>query len=128
MANKRKPLKDEKSSPEGNFVLDPPSRLRQRGMSIIAVRTLREFWERHADAEQPLKAWYHEAQTSNWSTPAEIKQLYPRADILPGNRIVFDIKGNTYRLVVKFHYDRGIGYIRFVGTHTEYDKIDATTI
>lgn len=97
-------------------------------MRIIAVRTLRQFWERHADAEQPLKAWYHEAQKSNWSSPAAIKQFYPRADILPGNRVVFDIKGNTYRLIVKFHYDRGIGYIRFVGTHAEYDKIDATLI
>ncbi len=128
MANKEKLAKDEKSSRKGNYPLDPATEIHHRGMRIIAVRTLREFWERHADAEQPLKAWYHEARKGTWSTPAEIKRLYPRADILPGNRVVFDIKGNTYRLIVKFHYDRGIGYIRFVGTHAEYDKIDAATV
>lgn len=115
-------------SHKGNLVLDSGAKARQSGMRIIAVRTLREFWEQHADAEQALKAWYHEARKSNWSQPADIKQYYPAADILPGNRIVFNIKGNTYRLVVKFHYGRGIGYIRFVGTHAEYDKVDATTI
>ena len=116
------------SSQNGNFLLASNTNEIQSGMRIIAVRTLREFWERHADAEQGLKAWYHEAKKSNWSQPTDIKKRYPAADILPGNRIVFDIKGNTYRLVVKFHYDSGIGYIRFVGTHAEYDKIDATTI
>lgn len=127
MAPKKK-NKKEQSSQKGNFALASDASAVQSGMRIIAVRTLRDFWERHADAEQALKAWYHEARKSNWSQPADIKQHYPAADILPGNRIVFDIKGNTYRLVVKFHYDSGIGYIRFVGTHAEYDKIDATTI
>ena len=127
MAPDKKP-KPEQSSQKGNFSLDPGSIHPQSGMRIIAVRTLREFWERHADAEQALKAWYHEARKSNWNQPADIKKDYPAADILPGNRIVFNIKGNSYRLVLKFHYDRGIGYIRFVGTHAEYDKRDATTI
>jgi mRNA interferase HigB len=102
--------------------------LNELSMRIIAIRTLREFWTGHADAEQPLKAWYKEAEESDWSEPADIKGRYPSADILSGNRVVFNIKGNTYRLIVKIHYNRKITYIRFVGTHAEYDKVDATTI
>jgi mRNA interferase HigB len=124
----RKKHKTEQGSQKGNFALATGTSVGHSGMRIIAVRTLRSFWERHADAEQALKAWYHEARKSNWTQPADIKHHYPAADILPGNRIVFDLKGNSYRLVVKFHYDSGIGYIRFVGTHAEYDKIDANTI
>ena len=97
-------------------------------MRIIAVQTLREFWERHADAEQPLKAWYKEATETLWREPNDVKKRYPSADILPGNRVIFNIKGNTCRLIVKIHYNTSIVFIRFVGTHTEYDKIDAETI
>ncbi|MCB1065983.1 MAG: type II toxin-antitoxin system HigB family toxin [Verrucomicrobiae bacterium] len=97
-------------------------------MRIIALKTLREFWESHKDAEQPLKAWHQEALTARWTEPNDIKQRYPSADIIPGNRIVFNIKGNTYRLIVKIHYNTGIVFIRFVGTHAEYDKVDAETI
>lgn len=78
--------------------------------------------------EDALKAWYYEARYAAWKTPDDIKQRYGSADILPDNRVVFNIKGNNYRLVVKIHYNMGIVYIRFVGTHTEYDKIDAETI
>ena len=97
-------------------------------MRVIAVKTLRNFWERHSDAEQPLKSWHKEAITSTWSTPQDIKATFPSADILPDNRVVFNIKGNAYRLIVQIHYNRGIIYIRFVGTHSEYDKVDATTV
>ena len=97
-------------------------------MRIISRGTLRDFWQIHADAEQALRAWFHEASEAKWSTPKAIKQAYPSADILPGNRIVFNIKGNHYRLIVKIHYNTGILFIRFVGTHAEYDKIDATII
>ena len=97
-------------------------------MRIISVKRLREFWEAHADAEQPLKAWYKEACESDWRTPNDIKERYPSADPIPGNRVVFNIKGNTYRLVVEIHYKSGIIFIRFVGTHPEYDKIDALSI
>ena len=97
-------------------------------MRIISRGTLRDFWKTHADAEQPLRAWFHEARHSHWRTPAEIKQAFPSADILPDNRIVFNIKGNHYRLIVKIHYNTGILFIRFIGTHAAYDKIDATTI
>jgi len=97
-------------------------------MRIIARKTLRDFYEKHSSAKTPLEAWFHEAQAANWRGTQDIKKLYPRAGILPGNRIVFDIKGNSYRLIVKVHYNRGIVFIRFVGTHAQYDKIDATII
>ena len=97
-------------------------------MRVISVRTLRDYWLDHHDAEGALKSWYSEAKSSLWRTPADIKQRYPSADILPGNRVVFNIKGNHYRLVVRIHYNSGIVYIRFVGTHAEYDKIDAVSI
>jgi mRNA interferase HigB len=128
MSAKKKSPPKQKSSPKGNFPLEPPFMPRQGGMRIIAVKMLREFWESHADAEQPLKAWYKEATDVRWLEPNEIKQRYPSADILPDNRVVFNIKSNTYRLIVKIHYNTGIVFIRFVGTHAEYDKIDATTI
>ena len=120
--------KGAKSSRKGNSGLASEAEPRHGGMRVIAVRTLREFWEQHADAEQALKAWYAEATTSLWSEPADIKARYPSVDVLPGNRVVFNIKGNHYRLIVKIHYNRAIVYIRFVGTHAEYDKIDATTV
>jgi mRNA interferase HigB len=97
-------------------------------MRIISRKTLKDFYEKHASAKAPLEAWFHEAQSSDWSHPRDIKAAFPSADILPGNRVVFDIKGNTYRLIVKIHYNRRIVFIRFVGTHAEYDRIDATTI
>ncbi|MCA1746985.1 MAG: type II toxin-antitoxin system HigB family toxin [Bacteroidales bacterium] len=97
-------------------------------MRVIARKTLREFWNNHSDSEDALKAWFWEAQHSRWKSPAHIKKKYPHASILPDNRVVFNIKGNTYRLVVKINYDYGQVFIRFAGTHAEYDKIDATTI
>lgn len=99
-------------------------------MRIIAKRTLRDFWEEpaHRDAEQPLKAWYAEATNATWRTPADIKALYRHASIVGDNRVVFNVAGNKYRLVVKFHYNAGIGYVRFVGTHEEYDKIDVEVV
>ncbi len=95
---------------------------------IIAKKTLREFWEKHADSEQYLKTWYETAKNSSWNSPNEIKQTYINASILKDSRVVFNIKGNSYRLIVKFNFDRQWAFIRFVGTHAEYDKIDANTI
>lgn len=97
-------------------------------MRVIAKRTLREFWEKHADSEQQLKAWYNEAEQADWKSPHDIKKEYPSASILEDNRMVFNIKGNNYRLIVKINYTYGIVWIRFVGTHAEYDKVDATKI
>jgi mRNA interferase HigB len=95
---------------------------------IVSVRTLRQFWEQHRDAEAMLKAWHAEAKHAQWNTPQDILERYGSADILPGNRVVFNIKGNHYRLVVKIHYNTGVLYIRFVGTHAEYARIDAEQI
>ena len=97
-------------------------------MRIIAKRTLREFWERYSDAEEPLLAWYHEVKKENWSQPAQVKEKYRSASVIKGSRVVFNIKGNDYRLVVKINYSRGIVLVRFVGTHVEYDAIDVEEV
>ena len=95
-------------------------------MRVIAKRTLRNFWTKHKDCEQQLKSWYKEAEDAIWKGPNEIKIDYPTASFLTDNRVVFNIKGNKYRLVVKINYSYKIVWIRFVGTHSEYDKVDAT--
>jgi len=95
---------------------------------IIAKSTLRMFWESHADSEQYLKTWYDTALHSNWKTPNEIKKTYASASILKSGRVVFNIKGNTYRLIVRFNFEKQWAFIRFIGTHAEYDKIDANNI
>lgn len=97
-------------------------------MRIIARSTLRDFWQQHADSEQPLKAWFHDVSRMDWQSPSDIKNVYANASILPENRVVFNIKGNDYRLIVHVRYDIGIIFIRFIGTHQEYDKVDAVTI
>ena len=95
---------------------------------IISRKTLRDFWEKHPDARQPLQAWYDDARHALWHSPADIKDTYRNASLLANNRVVFNIKGNDYRLIVAVQYAHGILYIRFVGTHREYDKVDAATI
>lgn len=97
-------------------------------MRIIAKRALREFWEKHPDCEQALKAWFYEAQSANWKNLHDLKRDYPSASILKETRVVFNIKGNRYRLIVKFNFDFQIAWIRFVGTHAHYDQIDANEI
>ena len=97
-------------------------------MRVVAVSTLRAFWERFPDAEQPLKAWYEEAKSAAWTQPAEIKAQYRNASVLKNRRVVFNIKGNDYRLIVAVAYRLQIVYVKFVGTHKEYDGVDAETI
>jgi len=97
-------------------------------MRVIARKTLRDFYEQHADSKTALEAWFHEAVAASWHGPQEIKNRYPSADILPGNRVVFNIKGNSYRLIGKIHYNTDIVFICFIGTHADYDTINATTI
>ena len=97
-------------------------------MRVISRKTLKAFWEKHADTEQPLKAWFHETKAARWKSFIDIKARYRSADARPGNRVVFNLKGNAYRLVVHLHYNTGIVFVRFLGTHAECDKIDATTI
>lgn len=97
-------------------------------MRIIARGTLRDFWQLNPDAQEPLKAWYQEAKNAKWSSPHEIKKMYRSASVIGDNRVIFNIAGNKYRLIVKFNYEFGIGYIRFVGSHADYDKIDAECV
>lgn len=99
-----------------------------RSMRILSRSTLRNFWECHPDVEEALKTWYYEASHANWQSPVEVKTAYHSVSIIANNRIVFNIKGNSYRLIVAIRYDIGIIFIRFVGTHGEYDKVDARTI
>ena len=96
-------------------------------MHIVAVKYLRVFWEKHPDSEQSLKSWVDEAKRASWSQPAEIKEQYRSASILKNKRVVFNIKGNDYRLVVSVAYRYQAVYVKFIGTHKEYDAIDAET-
>jgi mRNA interferase HigB len=95
---------------------------------IFAKRTLRQYWEKNSDSAQYLKTWYDTAMNSDWKTPYEVKQTYANSSILKDSRIVFNIKGNSYRLVAKFNYEKQWIFIRFIGTHSEYERIDANTI
>lgn len=99
-------------------------------MRIIAFRTLREFWEKpeYTDSETSLRSWYHDAKNANWNNSNELKQQYKNASVVGEGRIVFNIKGNLYRLVVAIDYEFQIIFVRFVGTHKQYNNIDAKTI
>ncbi len=97
-------------------------------VSVIAVATLKAFWQRHPAAEQPLKAWFEEASKAAWTQPSDIKVQYRSASILKNRRMMFNIKGNEYRLVVAIAYRLQIVYVKFIGTHQQYDAIDAHTI
>ena len=97
-------------------------------MRIIAIGQLKVFWQKHPGAEQPLLCWIDEAKKANWQTPADIKAQFRHASILKSNRVVFNIKGNAYRLVVAVAYRFSAIYIKFAGTHQQYDAIDANTV
>ena len=97
-------------------------------MRVIAVAALRAFWQQHPDAEQPLKAWFEEASKASWTQPSDIKAQYRSVSILKNRRVVFNIKGNDYRLVAAVAYRLQIVYVKFIGTHPQYDAIDANTI
>jgi mRNA interferase HigB len=99
-------------------------------MRIISRRTLREFWEKPGcdDAEQPLKAWFREVYRADWANPSEVKAAFRSASIVGNSRVVFNIAGNKYRLVVSVNYRYRIMYIRFIGTHAQYDKVDVEEV
>jgi mRNA interferase HigB len=97
-------------------------------MRIISRKKLKEFWERHSDARASLEAWFADVKQADWKTPNDIKTIYRNVSLVANNRVIFNIKGNKYRLVVVVQYTYKLVYIRFVGTHEEYDKIDVTTI
>jgi len=97
-------------------------------MRVIAVKTLKSFWEKHPDAENALRAWYTEVKRAIWQGPQDVKNAYGTASMLRNNRVVFNIKGNSYRLVVAVKYEFQVVYIRFVGTHAAYDRVNAEEI
>ena len=97
-------------------------------MRVIAKKILREFWTKHSDSEEQLKTWYKEASKAKWTNPSDIKNEYSKASILKGGRVVFNIYGNKYRLIIDINYKRQWVFIRFIGTHEDYDKIDANKI
>jgi mRNA interferase HigB len=97
-------------------------------MRVISRKALRLFWESHADAQQALQAWYADVKRAQWKSPADIKKAYRNASIIANNRVVFNVKGNKYRVIVAVQYKFKIVFIRFVGTHHEYDQVDAATI
>lgn len=98
-------------------------------MQVVARATLRDFWEKHPQAEIPLKAWFAVASHSSWTTPTDIKRVFGgNVDFVGDSRAIFDIGGNKYRLIVHVAYRHKRILIKFVGTHAEYDRIDAETI
>lgn len=97
-------------------------------MRVLTKGTLRDFWERHPDAEAALLDWYREAQRASWDSPAEVRESCAYARIIGNNRVIFNIKGNSYRLVVFIDYPFKKVFVRFIGTHAEYDRIDALEV
>lgn len=97
-------------------------------MRVVAKSTLREFWLLHPDAEGALNTWYEDAERANWKSPDDTRRIYASTSFLANNRVVFNIRGNHYRLVVQIHYNTQIVYVRFVGTHADYDKTDIKSI
>ncbi len=97
-------------------------------MRIISRRALREFWEIHRDAEDALRSWHGDVRKERWATPADVKAHHPTASIVGNGRVVFNIKGNAYRLIVKVDYRFRRVYVRFIGTHGEYDRINAREV
>jgi mRNA interferase HigB len=97
-------------------------------MRIIARSTLRDYWEQFPDAETPLKSWFSEARKATWKNFNQLKHQFGNASVVGNDRVVFNVKGNTYRLVVAIDYEKQILWIRFIGTHRAYDKIDVKTI
>nr|WP_240196706.1 type II toxin-antitoxin system HigB family toxin [Stenotrophomonas lactitubi] len=92
------------------------------------MSTLRRYWERFPECEQPLKAWHDEARRAAWASPHDIRSCYASASFIGSSRVVFNIKGNSHRLIVDVTYQRQMIYIKFIGTHAEYDRIDVATV
>ena len=96
-------------------------------MHIVAISTLRAFWRRHPDSETPLRAWYEIASRADWASPQDVVSALPKVDFV-GQRAVFNIGGNKFRLVVSFAFRKRWAFVKFVGTHAEYDRIDVATV
>jgi mRNA interferase HigB len=97
-------------------------------MRIISTKTIKQYWEHHPNTRAALESWHNHAKNAHWNSPDDLVRDYGPDVVLPDNRAVFNIKGNGYRLVVRINYHQQAIYIRFIGTHAEYDKIDAKKI
>jgi mRNA interferase HigB len=97
-------------------------------MRIVSRKALREFWEKYPDAERALRAWHHDVKRADWDSPNDIRREYANASIVANNRVVFNIRGNSFRIIAAVNYRYKMVYVRFVGTHREYDAVDAATI
>ncbi len=97
-------------------------------MHVFTFRTLREFWEQHPDAEGPLRMWHTAARRETWTGMADIKRSFGNASVIDSKRAVFNIGGNKYRLIVRIDFDEQLVFVRFIGTHKEYDRIDARSV
>jgi len=97
-------------------------------MHVYSKKVLREFWGKNNDAQEFLKTWYMEASKATWKSPVDIKADYVKSSILKGGRVVFNVCGNRYRLIVEINYERQWCFVRFIGTHSDYDKVDAEKI
>ena len=97
-------------------------------MRILSRRTLKEYWTIHSDCKDQLQTWYRETEKSSWKNFNDLKIEYPNASILKDKKVVFNIKGNKYRLIVKINFEYQITWVRFIGTHAEYDKINANEL
>jgi mRNA interferase HigB len=96
--------------------------------NIVSRKKIRDFWIDHKESEEALKTWYKVAMQSNWQNSNEIKAQYKNASVIKHGRVIFNICGNKYRLIVKFNFEMQWAWVRFIGTHSEYDKINALTI
>jgi mRNA interferase HigB len=99
-------------------------------MRVVAISTLRDFWSQPGrdDARPALQSWYAVAANATWASPADVKAHYGNASIVGNNRVVFNVAGNKYRLIVAFAYRVQVAYVKFIGTHADYDKVDAATV
>jgi mRNA interferase HigB len=98
-------------------------------MQVIARRTLRQFWENHSQSEGPIRAWYATVARSRWKTPTDVKRQFgSNVDFVADNRVIFDLGGNKYRLVVHVSYKFQRVLVKFIGTHVQYDRIDPETV
>lgn len=97
-------------------------------MQVIAKRTLKLFWDKHSQAEAPLRSWFAIVNAADWTGPADVKAQFRSADFVGDNRVIFDIGGNKYRLVVHVAYPFRRVLVKFVGTHAEYDRINPEAV
>lgn len=97
-------------------------------MRIIARSTLVDFWSRHPEAKVPLERWYAIARAAQWMSMDDVRRVAPKAKVLNGERARFEVAGGSYRLIVSFDFKRQVAFVKFVGSHAEYDRIDALTV